>query len=427
MTDPLSFVGSVAGVVSLGIQVTQSLIDFYKAYRYQDSELAAIIKRLENLTETLQPLEKALSGRTFQADERSLVKSIEKSITDCDELIQELQDECQKFNKISSTGIKAALKIAGRRVAYPFRQSTLQKLEENIGEIRFNLSFALNALQLNNSQRLQDDLTEIRAILELIKNNQISSELCDWLCAPDATVDYYAAYAKKYPGTGTWLFKNSEFLDWSTKENSIVWLRGFAGSGKSVLCSTAIEFVSRQQEYGRDNGIAFFYFTFKDDSKQDESSMIRALLLQLTSQLHDGHANLRRLHESYKVSIPPPPVLLEHLRQLIQRFRHVYIFLDALDESPRNGPRQFVLGAVETMQKWGVPYLHIFITSRDEPDIREYLNFPATQQIVMQNAGIDEDITKFISGRLSEDRGLRKLLPYRDQIQERLTKGARGV
>lgn len=52
MTDPLSIAGSVAGVVSLGILVTQSLVDFYKSYRSLDPKLAGIIDRLEGLAET---------------------------------------------------------------------------------------------------------------------------------------------------------------------------------------------------------------------------------------------------------------------------------------------------------------------------------------------------------------------------------------
>ena len=64
---------------------------------------------------------------------------------------------------------------------------------------------------------------------------------------------------------------------------------------------------------------------------------LRALLLQLSSQLRDGHADLTLLHESYKAGIPSSPVLIEHLHRLIQRFHQVYVMLDALDESPRNG------------------------------------------------------------------------------------------
>ena len=34
----LAVAGSVVGIISLGIQVTQSLTDFYKAYTGQESE-----------------------------------------------------------------------------------------------------------------------------------------------------------------------------------------------------------------------------------------------------------------------------------------------------------------------------------------------------------------------------------------------------
>lgn len=427
MTDPLSIAGSVAGLTTLGVQVTQSLIDFYKTYRSQESELAGITSRLESLVETFQSLEKALSGRIFQADERSLVKSIETSIIGCDESIQELQEECMKFNKTSSTGTIAALKVVGRRLTYPFRQSTLQKLDKDIGEIRANLSTALDVLHLNHSQSFQDDVAEIRALLELVRTNQISSHLLNWLSAPDATVDHNTACAKKHPGTGKWLIKSSKFSQWLTEENSIIWLSGFAGTGKSILCSTAIQCVLRHRGSDRSIDIAFFYFAFNDDLKQDVSSMIRALLLQLSSQLPDDHADLKRLYESYKTGIPSSPVLLAYLQRLIQRFHHVYILLDALDESPRTGLREHVLKALGTIREWGLQHVHLFVTSRDESDIRDSLSLPTTQEVIMQNPGIDQDITDFVSRQFVGDGRLRKLSSYHNKIQVTLTNGAKGV
>ncbi|KAI9706227.1 MAG: hypothetical protein M1812_008241 [Candelaria pacifica] len=264
-------------------------------------------------------------------------------------------------------------------------------------------------------------------LLELVRTKQISLDLRNWLNAPDATVDHNVACAKKHPGTGTWLIKSSEFLAWLIEENSVLWLKGFAGSGKSVLCSTVIQSVLRHRGYDHGISIAFFYFTFNNDSKQNVSSMLRALLLQLSSQCQDGHTNLTRLHESYKAGMPPSPVLLEYLRLLIQKFRHSYIILDALDESPRIASRGYVLDTLETMRKWGLSGLHLFVTSRDEPDIRESLDLPNTQQVRMQNAGIDKDIADFIISRLGEDRRLRKWSPYCNKIKEILAKGARGV
>lgn len=427
MTDPLSVAAGVAGLVSLGIQVTQSLVDFYTVYRYQDSDLVGMTEKLECLLDIFQCLKRTLSDRHFQADERSLIKNIETSIQNCDELIQEMQEECQKFSKTSSTGVEAALKVAGRRATYPFRRSTLQKLNEDIDEIRANLSSALEVLQLKDNKRAQDDIAEIKVLLNLVRTDQISSNLRDWLKAPDATINHNAVCVKRHPGTGTWFVKSPGFSRWLTEENSIMWLNGFAGSGKSVLCSTATQFAMRHRRSDPSVGIAFFYFTFNDESKQDESAMLRALLLQLSSQLHDNYADLTRLHDSYKAGIPPSLVMIEYLRRLIQRFHHVYIVLDALDESPRNGPREHVLEMLEVMRKWGIQGLHLFLTSRDEPDIRESLDLPIQQQVVMQGAGVNKDIADFISGRLDTDRRLRKWLLHRDKIQETLANRANGV
>lgn len=46
-----------------------------------------MIERLDTLLDVFQCLEKTLSCRKFQADERSLVESIETSIKSCEELI----------------------------------------------------------------------------------------------------------------------------------------------------------------------------------------------------------------------------------------------------------------------------------------------------------------------------------------------------
>ena len=427
MSDPMSIVGGVAGLISLGIQVTQSLVNFYTSHKHQDSEIVSTIEKLDSLLIILKSLEMALSNRKFQVDERNLIRNIETSIENCDELIRELQGECQKFSKATSSGVKAAVKVAGRRATYPFRQSTLQKLDEDIGEIRGNLSIAMDVLQFKENKNTQDDIADIKLLLDLVRASQISGNIRDWLKAPDATVDHNAACAKRHHGTGAWFVKSSTFKTWLIEENSFLWLNGFAGSGKSVLSSTAIQFAFRHRRSNPSIGIAFFYFTFNDESKQDESAMLRALLMQLSGQLQDGHSHLTSLHDSSKTGIPTSSVLTDYLRRLIQRFHHVYIILDALDESPRNGARENVLDKIEMMQNWSLQGLHLLVTSRDLSDIRSSFNPSPSQEVNMRNAGIDKDIENFISSRLHEDRRLRKWLQYSRKIEETLAKRAQGV
>ena len=427
MSDPLSVAASVAGLISLGITISQSLVDFYNSYKDLDSDINGTMKRLESLLKIFTYLGETISNRKFQVDERDLVETIEASISECDNLIHELQDECEKLRKTSSGGVKAAMKLAGRRATYPFRKSTLEKIDEDIDEIRANLSSALGVLQLKDNKRIQTEVADVKTLLFLVKSNQESSGLHAWLKVPDATVDHNAACLKRHPGTGLWLIEDPHFSKWLVEGNSILWVNGFAGSGKSVLCSTAIQSVLSHRRSDARIGIAFFYFTFNDESKQDDSAMLRALVLQLSNQLQDGHADLARLYNAHKSGTPPSPDLLECLRSLVEKFEQVYIMLDALDESPPSGPRGYVLEALETMRGWALQGLHLFITSRDERDIHESLNLSTTQKVAMQNAGIDQDIANFISARLKADRSLQKWGKYHDKIQDTLAERAKGV
>ena len=181
-------------------------------------------------------------------------------------MVQELLIEYQKFSSTPNE-IKTALAVIGHRAIYPFRQSTLQKLDEDINALRENLSIALSVLQLRDTQKIQDDITNSKNLLDLVRANQISADIRDWLKASDATVNHNAACAKRYGSTGEWLVKSSTSETWLTEDNSFLWLNGFAGCGKSVLCSTAVLHAFRHRKSNPHIDIAFFYFTFNDNSK----------------------------------------------------------------------------------------------------------------------------------------------------------------
>jgi len=427
MADPLSIAAGAAGLLSLGIQVSQSLVSFYLDYKGQDADIDRIIQRLEGLLGIFQSLSDMLKGRKFPADEQALVAKIEGLVQDCDELVSELKEECEKFTHRSTDGVKATVMIAGRRLTYPFRKSTLTKLDEDIKGIRENLSLALEVLHSRDSSRIQNDIEEIKSLLDLVRTSQISDAVREWLKAPDAAINHNEACAKRYQATGLWFVKSQTFITWLEKGNSFLWLNGFAGCGKSVLSSTAIQYAFRHRRSDPHIGIAFFYFTFNDKSKQDVSAMLRALLLQLSNQLNDGHIDLARLRDRYRDGAPPVPELIGSLRQLFQRFEDVYIIVDALDESPRNEGREQVLDALADFRNWSLRGLHLLVTSRDEFDIREHLDPSPAEDVLMKNSGIEMDIEEFITGHLGQSRKLQKWSLYHSRIKEALTAGAKGV
>lgn len=151
--DGLSVAASVAGIISLGIQVTQSLVDFYSAYKSQKSDIAYTTKKLERLLSVFEILRSQLANRKFHANEQELLKRIEDSIQGCEECIHELQSEVDKFKDNSADGIRAAARTAARGFAYPFRQSTLQALDEDVDEIVSHVSGTASAAAERPQQR----------------------------------------------------------------------------------------------------------------------------------------------------------------------------------------------------------------------------------------------------------------------------------
>jgi hypothetical protein len=428
MADPLSIAAGVAGLLSLGLQTTNALVKFYTSHKGRNENIGRTTHRLETLQSAFDALQTALQQRKFQPDEETLIGRIESSIHSCAELIQELQEECTKLTGPVGGSFNDAVKVVGRRAAYPFRESTLKKLEEDAGEMRNHLSFALDILQLRDHKTAQDELAEMKSLVELMRATQISSAVQYWFKAPDVSVDHNAACAKRHSGTGMWFVKAPVFHNWINQANSFLWLYGFAGCGKSVLCSTAIQYTFRQRGADKNVGIAFFYFTFNDESKRDESAMLRALLLQLAGQLSDGHSRLERLRNSSESGPPPPVVLIQYLRDFIQRFHQVYILIDALDESPRGNRRDEILGSIMAMRGWSLPGLHLLVTSRDELDIRESLDVAPAEKVAMKNDEVEQDISNYITEKLATDSKLRtKWQSYRDRIQETLAKRANGV
>ena len=425
--DGLSVAASVAGVISLGIQVTQTLVDFYAAYKGQQSYITHTTKRLERLLNLFKSLEKQLASRKFRPDDQDLLKNIENSMNNCEEFIGELQSETEKLKANPNNRIRDAALTGARKIAYPFRRSTLQKLDEDINEVISHLSLALQVLQQMDMGTVQDDIEDTKAVLDLVRASQNSMAIRDWLKAPDASINYNEACKKKHPGTGLWLVKGTSFASWLEKPNSFLWLYGFAGCGKSVLCSTAIQHTLRHRRSNPRIGLAFFFFTFNDDTKQDASAMLRALVSQLSSQLNDNDALLSRWHTSYSNAMPPDHAFMDCLHELVRKFEHTYIILDALDESPRDKHRRDMLQKLVDIRAWSESGLHLLVTSRDEPDIRRKLCALQDETISMKNDLVDNDIAEFISNHLRQNEQFEPWEEYFDKIENGLTEGAKGV
>jgi ankyrin repeat domain-containing protein 50 len=188
---------SIAGLVSLGIQVTQALIDYYTAYKGRESEVASTMRKLNRLLDMLKSLSAHLNGRKFKDNEKDLQATIENAVQDCEEYIHELRTICEKLvESDSAIGLRAETGSSARKLAYPFRKSTLHAIEEDVDDAASHISRSLQMFQLKNSDNIQDDIADNKVLLELIHDRQVSSDVHAWLKAPDVSLNYNEASKK---------------------------------------------------------------------------------------------------------------------------------------------------------------------------------------------------------------------------------------
>ncbi|OQO08786.1 hypothetical protein B0A48_05676 [Cryoendolithus antarcticus] len=244
-----------------------------------------------------------------------------------------------------------------------------------------------------------------------------------WLSPPDPWTNHQAARQLHESGTGKWLLRNAKYLEWKEGAARCLWLHGKAGSGKTVLCSTAVEdlrsYCSGQTAYGH----AIFYFSFSDTAKQRYDDV----LLSLVAQLCWTGPGLAMLQEAYghPTRVRPGRGSLESmLVASVTSYRKVFIHLDALDECPASDRQRRAmlegLGSIVGRAQ----NLHILATSRAELDIRFAMDELCATTVPIDDKVVDHDIEQYVAKEIARNTKLRRLdevtkLLVRDTLVQR--------
>ncbi|KAH9052696.1 hypothetical protein EDB87DRAFT_1826064 [Lactarius vividus] len=246
-------------------------------------------------------------------------------------------------------------------------------------------------------------IQQVANSVDEIKWNQLTRLLRAWLSPTDPSTNHNIARKAQHKGTAVWFFRGSIFIEWKST-GSLLWIHGKPGSGKSVICSSIIQDIMVVCEAGSAI-LAYFYFDFKDLSKQT----CRDLLLSLVSQLSTSSSLycgiLHHVYTSHKKGAhqPSDDTLKECLKEMLRLPGQgpIFIVLDALDECPNSSgipsPRDEVLQLVKELVELDLQALHICVTSRPEVDIRAVLEPLAFRSVSLHNqSGQQTDIADYV-------------------------------
>ena len=253
-----------------------------------------------------------------------------------------------------------------------------------------------------------------------------------WLRCTDSSAKHVKVLEDREAGTGSWLPKSPVFSDWICDPNSMIWLHGIPGCGKTVLCSTAIEEIWQKRSSATEKpvSVAYFYFDFNDKQEQLCDPMLRSLIAQLSPQISEGPNILDAMYCACGNGALQPTAskLTATLQELVAGSTEVFILLDALDECK---DRDVLMAKLEEMSRWQITSLHMLVTSRQEKEIGETLSklLDAKHCICVQGVQVEDDIRTYVRSRIRTDRKLKrwKTPEVQSEIETALVEKAGGM
>ncbi|KAJ7653500.1 hypothetical protein B0H17DRAFT_396461 [Mycena rosella] len=225
---------------------------------------------------------------------------------------------------------------------------------------------------------------------------QVVRDIKSWLSAPDPSTSHSNVLKTRHRGTGSWFLEGKTFADWKTSNNSVFWIYGSPGSGKSVLCSSIIDMLAPT------SSLAYFYCDFRDTQTQNARGLLSSLVSQLSVVSSESLDILRRVHRDNS-GVPNGALLFASLSEMSDVSGDVFIIIDALDECTGSAERAEILEYLERLVKLDRPQLHVLVASRPEADIQSCMMRMKTHQLDLQAVEEQaEDLRLYVSYQLEK-------------------------
>ncbi|KAI0261189.1 hypothetical protein BGY98DRAFT_1182447, partial [Russula aff. rugulosa BPL654] len=211
---------------------------------------------------------------------------------------------------------------------------------------------------------VDNKVTEVIRDMKQVEQNQMREGIHKWLSPTDPSSNHNIACGTYHKKTATWFFEGNIYREWKSK-GSFMWIHGKPGSGKSILCSTVIEYIKAVCDAGQAS-MAYFYFDFRNANKQCLRDLLPSLLNQLSAR-----------------SSPRCDILSK---------------LYSVHDNGKNQPtRERVLQLLKDLVDLGLPNLHICVTSRPENDIRNAIEPLTSLRVSLHDeTGQKEDIADYV-------------------------------
>jgi hypothetical protein len=150
-----------------------------------------------------------------------------------------------------------------------------------------------------------------------------------------------------------WILQDTRYECWRNGDDiSLLWIKGGAGKGKTMMSIGLIEELTRAQD--KSTAVTFFFCQNADYELNTLEAILKGLILQLVNQQIELKESLRRRWDSvnnrFHADVTSWRTLWNIFLEMLSRCNcsRVYMIIDALDECQDDGMADFLKSIVRT-------------------------------------------------------------------------------
>ncbi|KAH7149879.1 hypothetical protein B0J13DRAFT_605634 [Dactylonectria estremocensis] len=439
MSDPLSLAASIAGLMSLADVVFRAVFKYARAVKDSKSDIEALSTEINFLGTDLRHLYALASELEAEKDTFEPTLRIHH-LGHCDKTLTKIK---KRVTKASDSFARSKLSSVARQLKWPFSSSETKELLDDVSRYKQAIHVALSAdtmrklqLALSKTEELSAQVASVENIVKRIEiNTQIDidakrQKILDYFMevSPRSRLDM--SVKLRHAMTGLWLTESPGFQQWLETPDSMLWLSGIPGAGKTVLAGAVVQEALSRSHRVKDVAVGYFFCDYKDSATGIPTNILGALAHQLARQKPEAFDILcdyyDELHPPNQLpQKPDSDELRSKIGSMTELFDQAIIIVDGLDECDDN--TDDVVEILVQLAEYSIN-ISMALFSRDHFDIR--IQLEETFKHVQISAHADDIrlyVGEALERRIQTNRLQISSIEVRDEIMETLVREAKGM
>lgn len=420
----MEIAGSAIGIVSLGIQTCHSLLEYYEAWKDLNVDIDRTYACITDLESSLALLKSQLEANTLNDIP---VQRVKDCLLPLKEDIARLSRKLKKLRTFDAPqGIFQRVWSDIQRLHYPFRISTLAKLQETVDNAQHRLHLAIKLLDIDITLDTRDTTARIEALMKATALRTVALEsnlsvlssdaqgiskdlhildaksdafldtrILEWLSPSNFWDEHQSASQQRHSGTNQWILESQTYRTWRETEGSSIMCTGIPGAGKTVAASVILDDLALLCSTSSGYSLAFWFCNYRRYEEQTARVILSSFLMQLCRATPSVPQIVRDLSQQYGLRAAPSlRKILEAICIIASGLPRVFMVVDAVDECPiGDGCRSTLIDALKKIQ--GCARANLLVTTRDLPEVTS--NFESASPLKI--SARETDIQAFLDSQ----------------------------